>query len=99
MEENSIQPDNTGSWDIYQNDNQRYIYGEYCAGRKKRFYENSNCKIIQEVVMFTRMVTKETISMARSQNVPLLNSSFILMADKDDFRKGQRIYLHAVSGA
>ena len=44
-------------------------------------------QITQEIVMFTRMVTKETTSMARSQNVPLLNSSFILMADKDDFIK------------
>ena len=49
--------------------------------------------------MFTRMVTKETTSMARGQNVPLLNSSFILMADKDDFGKGQRIYLYATSEA
>ena len=47
--------------------------------------------------MFTRMVTKETTGMARSQNVPLLNSSFILMADKDNFRKGQIILLHAIS--
>ena len=47
--------------------------------------------------MFTRMVTKETTSMACSQNVPLLNSSFILMADKDDFRKEQKFYIHVIT--
>ena len=43
--------------------------------------------------MFFRMVTKATTSIALSQSIPLLNTSFIPLGTEDDFRKGHPIFL------